>query len=87
MGNSAPSSTIVLRGYDRREVDRAVDQVLSAAGRVAEPPRLPVALRCYARNEVDAWFRSAAGSVPGAAGYADGHVRHRDVASGRARLP
>jgi hypothetical protein len=65
MGNSAPSSTIVLRGYDRREVDRAVDL---AAGRVAEPPRLPVALRGYARNEADAWFRSAAGSVPGAAG-------------------
>jgi DivIVA domain-containing protein len=68
MGNSPPSFTIVLRGYDRREVDRAVDQVLSAAGRVAEPPRFPVALRGYARNEVDAWFRSAAGSVPGAAG-------------------
>ena len=68
MGNSAPSFTIVLRVYDRREVDRAVDQVLSAAGRVAEPPRFPVALRGYARNEVDAWFRSAAGSVPGAAG-------------------
>jgi DivIVA domain-containing protein len=50
MGNSPPSFTIVLRGYDRREVDRAVDQVLSAAGRVAEPPRFPVALRGYARN-------------------------------------
>ena len=49
-----PDFTIVLRGYDKDEVDAYVARV-AVGGAPADGPRFTVRLRGYARHEVDAY--------------------------------
>jgi DivIVA domain-containing protein len=62
-----PEFTIVLRGYDRAEVDAYVGR-LHAARTAGEPDPAPVGfavvLRGYDRKQVDQWLQAVAG--PGA---------------------
>lgn len=55
-----PDFTIVMRGYDREEVDR----YLASAPGSAAVPAFRIVMRGYERTQVDAYVRSQASPAP-----------------------
>src|SRR5690606_1000824 len=59
-----PEWVIVLRGYDRKQVDEYLDELESATTRPAELPRFRIAFRGYERRMVDAYVRQLFDALP-----------------------
>lgn len=58
-----PEFTIVLRGYDRRQVDEYLTAVEGGAVRPTSPTRFRIALRGYERSEVSAYIQRLASDM------------------------
>lgn len=59
-----PEWVIVLRGYDRKQVDEYLDELESATTRPAELPRFRIAFRGYERRMVDAYVQQLFDALP-----------------------
>jgi cell division septum initiation protein DivIVA len=62
-----PEWFIVLRGYDRDEVDTYLDGLESATTRPVAAPTFRIALRGYDRKGVDAHVEQALAALPASA--------------------
>ena len=65
-----PEFWIVLRGYDRDEVDAYLDGLESATTRPATRPTFRIALRGYDRKGVNAYIEQVLAALPASAGTA-----------------
>ena len=74
-----PSFDVVLRGYDRAQVDEFVARLRAADGGTSPPerPAFAVVLRGYGRGQVDRWVSGATGAAP----------KERRAEPGGVRLP
>jgi DivIVA domain-containing protein len=59
-----PDFTIVLRGYDRPEVDAFLTKVERATTRPASVPEFHIALRGYERRQVDVYIERLLAALP-----------------------
>jgi hypothetical protein len=55
---------IVLRGYDRRQVDAYLTELEAATTRPSSPPEFTIAFRGYERPGVDAYVQSLLTRLP-----------------------
>jgi DivIVA domain-containing protein len=59
-----PDFTIVLRGYDRPEVDAFLTKLERATTRPASVPEFHIALRGYERRQVDVYIERRLAALP-----------------------
>jgi DivIVA domain-containing protein len=59
-----PDFTIVLRGYDRPEVDAFLTKLERATTRPASVPAFQIALRGYERRQVDVYIERLLAALP-----------------------
>jgi cell division septum initiation protein DivIVA len=56
-----PDFTVVIRGYDRTQVDKAISRLLSSPPGSFVVPKFDIVMRGYERTQVDAYMRRWAG--------------------------
>lgn len=59
-----PDWTILIRGYDRAQVDDYLTELESATTRPSDVPRFRIAFRGYERSGVDAYVRRLFAALP-----------------------
>ena len=58
-----PDFTVVLRGYDRTQVDQAISRLLSSPPGSFVVPEFDIVMRGYERTQVDSYMRQRAGAL------------------------
>ena len=58
-----PDFTIVIRGYDRTQVDQAISHLLSSPPGSFVVPKFDIVMRGYERTQVDSYMRQRAGAL------------------------